>query len=82
MKTQNNKITDIQSEYEKLFPKTTWSDEEIAAHMFDTKGSHLNEDIEDGEDVLQLDVTMEEYAKRQGLIDIDTILQQIGDKLK
>lgn len=73
---------DIQSEYEKLFPKTTWSDEEIAAHMFDTDDAHLNEDLEDGVDVIHLDVSLEEYVKEHGLIDIDTVLQEISERIR
>ena len=74
---------DVQSEYEKLFPKTTWSDEEIVEHMFDGVDSHVNEKLEDEEEIPEkLDVPIEEYAKEHGLIDMDTILKEIGDKIK
>ena len=73
---------DIQKEYEKLFPMTTWSDEEIAEPMFDGVDS-INENLDDDEEIPEkLDVPIEEYAKEQGLIDIDTILNEIGAKLR
>ena len=73
---------DIQSEYEKLFPMTTWSDEEIAEHMFDGVDS-INENLDDDEEIPEkLDVPIEEYAKEHGLVDIDTILNEIGAKLR
>ena len=74
---------DIQKEYEKLFPMTTWSDEEIAEHMFDGVDSYINENIEDDEEIPEkLDVPIEEYAKEHGLIHIDTILNEIAAKLR
>ena len=73
---------DIRKEYKKLFPMTTWSDEEIAEHMFDGVDS-TNENLDDDEEIPEkLDVPIEEYAKEHGLIDIDTILNEIGAKLR
>lgn len=73
---------DIKSELEKLFPKATWCDEEIAEHMFDGVDS-INENLDDDEEIpKKLDVPIEEYAKEHGLVDIDTILNEIGAKLR
>lgn len=73
---------DLQSEYKKLFPMTTWSDEEIAEHMFDGLDS-INENLDDDEEIPEkLDVSIEEYAKEHGLIHIDTVLNQLSAKLK
>ena len=74
---------DIKSELEKLFPKATWSDEEIAEHMFDGVDSHINRDFEDDEEIPEkLDMPIEEYAKKHGLIHIDAVLKELSAKLK
>ena len=73
---------DIKSELEKLFPKATWSDEEIAEHMFDGVDS-INENLDDDEEIPEkLDMPIEEYAKKHGLIHIDAVLNELSAKLK
>ena len=71
---------DIQSEYEKLFPMNTWSDEEILAAI-DKDAKVLNEGNEDGVENIKVDMSLEEYMKSNKCVFIDDIIKEISDKI-
>ena len=51
--------------------------------MFDGVDSHINRDFEDDEEIPEkLDMPIEEYAKKHGLIHIDAVLKELSAKLK
>lgn len=72
---------DIQSEYEKLFPMTTWSDEEILAAI-DKDAKVLNESQEDGVENIKENMSLEEYMKANKCVSIDDIINEISGKIK
>ena len=50
-------IVDIRKRYEQLFPMTTWSDEEIQAHL-------AKQEVTESEmEIIRIDTSLEEYMK-------------------
>lgn len=72
----------VSNEFKKLFPKSTWSDEEIAEAMFtpfDEEDIRKNHPANKG--TLIIDMPIEEYAKKNNMIDLDDYLKQLKNKL-
>ena len=72
--TFNQKSMEISEEFAKLFPKSTWSDEEIAEAMFipDDERPHFRHCVNKG--TLYIDVPIKEYAKQNNLVDLEDFL--------
>lgn len=68
----------ISKEFAELFPKSTWSDEEIAEDMFtpydeeDIKQNHRTD-----KGTLIIDKPLEEYVKKNNLIDLQDYLDKL-----
>ena len=73
---------EISEEFAKLFPKSTWSDEEIAEAMFtpDDERSHFHHYA--NKETLYIDVPIKEYAKQNNLVDLDDFLNNAKNMLK
>ena len=68
---------EISEEFAKLFPKSTWSDEEIAEAMFTPDGVCQNSDDFtefDNEEDIQLDIIFDEYVKQNKMVDLEDFL--------
>lgn len=65
---------EISEEFAKLFPKSTWSNEEIASAMFtpDDERLHFRHCVNKG--TLYIDVPIKEYAKQNNLVDLEDFL--------
>ena len=71
---------EVSDEFAKLFPKTTWTDEEIAEAMFTPEEESLTHHSAD-KGFFQIDVTIEEYAKQHTLVDLNEFLNTFKDTI-
>lgn len=68
----------VTKEFVQLFPKTTWTDNEISDAMFtpfdaeDKRKNHI-----ENKGILIIDLPIEEYAKKYNLIDLPDYLNKL-----
>lgn len=75
---------DIKKEYEKIFPETNWSDEEIISKMYIPKKKNLNEKEEKKDSInpQKLDITMDEFVKQNNGIYLDDLKNEYHSIIK
>lgn len=75
---------DIKKEYKKIFPETNWSDEEIISKMYVPKKKNLNEKEEKKDSInpQKLDITMDEFVKKNNGIYLDDLKNEYSTIIK
>lgn len=69
----------IDKELEKLFPSIKLTDDEIAYNSVNNK--KLNESDNDNETIIKTDLSIDEYMKKQGDIEITDFYNMIRNKV-
>lgn len=73
---------EISEEFAKLFPKSTWSDEEIAEAMFTSDDERPHFRLCANKGTRYIDVPIKEYTKQNNLVDLEDFLNNAKNMLK